>query len=103
MIEAMTKVVSTMTVQGHPKTSKGTQYQAASNYIGRHSQLQLAHGANGMLQPGITCFSCKDTRHTKNNCVQLNNKIAHELQAQEQVTTKKAKTKLCTSPHVPKK
>ena len=35
MIEAMTKGVSTMTVQGHPKTSKGTQYQGASNYIGR--------------------------------------------------------------------
>ena len=35
MIEAMTKVVSTMTMQGCPKTSKGTQYQGASNYIGR--------------------------------------------------------------------
>ena len=31
----MTKVVSAMTVQGHPKTLKGTQYQSASNYIGR--------------------------------------------------------------------
>ena len=38
MIEAMTKAVSAMTVQGHPKTSKGTQYQGASNYIGRQQQ-----------------------------------------------------------------
>ena len=35
MIEAMTKPVSAMTMQGHPKTSKGTQYQGISNYIGR--------------------------------------------------------------------
>ena len=41
MIEAMTKVVSAMTMQGHPKTSKGTQYQGASNYISRQQQ-QLA-------------------------------------------------------------
>ena len=26
MMEAMSKVVSAMTMQGHPKTSKGTQY-----------------------------------------------------------------------------
>ena len=35
MAELMTKAVSAMTMQGHPKTSKGTQYQGASNYIGR--------------------------------------------------------------------
>ena len=35
MIKAMTKAVSAMTVQGCPKTSKGTQYQGASNNIGR--------------------------------------------------------------------
>ena len=35
MIEAMSKAVSAMTMQGHPKTSNGTQYQGASNYIGR--------------------------------------------------------------------
>ena len=45
MVEAMTKAVSTMTVQGCLKTSKGTQYQGASNYIGREQQPQLAHGA----------------------------------------------------------
>ena len=35
MVEAMTKAVSAMTMQSHPKTSKGIQYQGASNYIGR--------------------------------------------------------------------
>ena len=81
MIEAMAKVVSTMTMQGHPKTSKGTQYQGPSNYIGREQQPQLANGADGTLQPGITCFYCKDTGHIENNCVWLNNKIVYELQA----------------------
>ena len=35
MIDAMSKAVSAMTMQGHPKTSKGTQYQGASTCIGR--------------------------------------------------------------------
>ena len=38
MIEAMSKVVSPMTMQGHLKSNKGTQYQGASNYIGREQQ-----------------------------------------------------------------
>ena len=41
MVEAMSKVVSAMTMQGHSKTSKGTQYQGASNYIGREQQSQI--------------------------------------------------------------
>ena len=57
-----------------------------------------------MLQPGVTYFYCKDTGHIENNCFWLNNKIACELQAQEQVTaTKKASTKNSTSPHKTKK
>ena len=96
-------MVSTMTVQGFPKTSKSTQYQGASNYIGREWQPQLACGARGTLQPSVTCFHCKDTGHIKNNCVWLNNKIMQEL-AQEQVTArKKTSIKTSTSPHMTKK
>ena len=77
MVEAMTKAVSSMTVQSHPtSTSKGTQYQGASNFIGRPRPPQLAHGADGTLLPSITCNYCKDTGHFKDNCVRLNNKIA---------------------------
>ena len=76
MVEAMSKAVSAMTVQRYPKSTKGTQYQRASNYIGRPRQPQLACGANGTLQPSVTHFYCKDTRHIKDNCVWLNNKIA---------------------------
>ena len=92
MVKAMTKAVSSMTMQSHPKTLKGIQYQGAFNYIGRQQQPQLACGANGMLEPNTTCFYCKDTGHTKNNCVWLNNKISHDL-AGEQVTLKQAVTK----------
>ena len=85
MVEAMTKVVSSMTMQSHPtSTSKGTQYQGASSFIGRPRPPQLACGANGTLLPSVTCNYCKDTGHFKDNCVWLNNKIAHEL-AQDQV------------------
>ena len=88
MVEAMTKVVSSMTMQSCPtSTSKGTQYQGASSFIGRPRPPQLAHGADGTLLPSVTCNYCKDTGHFKDNCVWLNNKIAHEL-AQEQETQK---------------
>ena len=61
----------------------------------------MAHGANGMLLPSVTCNYCKDTGHFKDNCVWLNNKIACEL-AQEQAT-QKASTKPGTTLPVPKK
>ena len=61
MVECMTKVVSTMTMQSCPTSSRGTQYQEASSYIGRPRQLQLACGANGTLQPSVTCLYCKVT------------------------------------------
>ena len=102
MVKAMTKAVSSMTVQSHlTSTSKGTQYQGASSFIGRPRPPQLAHGANGMLLPSITCNYCKDTGHFKDNCVQLNNKIAQEL-AQEQVT-QKASVKTGSKTLLPKK
>ena len=85
MVEAITKVVSAMTMQSCLTSSRGTQYQGASSYIGRPRQPQLAHGPDRTLQPSVTCFYCKDTRHIKDNCVWLNNKIVCEW-AQEQAT-----------------
>ena len=88
MVEAMTKVVSSMTVQSRPSSSsKGTQYKEASNFIGRPRPPQLARGADGTLLPSITCNYCKDTGHFKDNCVRLNNKLAREL-AQEEAKRK---------------
>ena len=102
MVEAMTKVVSSMTVQSCPtSTSKGTQYTGASSFIGRPRPPQLACGANGTLLPSITCNYCKDTGHFKDNCVQLNNKLAREL-AQEQAT-QKAGAKKGSTTSLPKK
>ena len=50
MVEAMTKVVSAMTMQSRPSSSsKGTQYQGASNFIGKPRPPQLARGADGTL------------------------------------------------------
>ena len=50
MVEVMTKAVSAMTMQSFPTSSRGTQYQGASSFIGRPRQPQLAHGADGTLQ-----------------------------------------------------
>ena len=65
MVEAMTKVASALTMKKHPKTYQGTQYKEASSYIGREWLPQLACGADGTLQPNITCFYSKDTANTK--------------------------------------
>ena len=101
MLEAMTKAVSSMTVQSHPtSTSKGTQYQGALSFIGRPRPPQLACGANGTSLPSMTCNYCKDTGHFKDNCVQLNNKIACEL-AQEQAM-QKASVKIGSKTLLPK-
>ena len=70
VVEAMTKAVRAMTVQSCPSSSsKGTQYQGASSFIGRPRPPQLARGANRTLLPSITCNYCKDTGHFKDNCV----------------------------------
>ena len=103
MVDAMTKVVSAMTMKECPKTSQGTQYKGASNYIGRQWQPQLACGADGMLEPNTTYYYCKDAGHMKDNCVWLNNKIACELQIQQQVTATKATSKKINGTHGPKK
>ena len=98
----MTKVVSALTVQIHPTSSWGTQYQGASSFIGRPRQAQLECGANGTLQPSVTHNYCEDSGHFKDNHVQLNNNIVGEL-AQEQVTSLgKVNTKSGTTPQVPK-
>ena len=81
MVEAMTKVVSAMTVQSCPTStaSKGSQYQGASSFIARPRPPQLAHGADEMLLPSVTCNYFRDIKHCKDNCVWLNNKIVQEL------------------------
>ena len=102
VVEAMTKAVRAMTVQScPPSSSKGTQYQGASSFIGRPRPPQLACGANGTLLPSVTCNYCKDTRHFKDNCVWLNNKLACEL-AQEQAM-QKAGVKTGSKTSLPKK
>ena len=102
VVEAITKVVRAMTVQScPPSSSKGTQYQGASSFIGGPRPPQLAHGANGTLLPSMTCNYCKDTRHFKDNCVWLNNKLAREL-AKEQVM-QKASVKTGSKTSLPKK
>ena len=93
MVDTITKVVGAITEKKHPKTSQGTQYKGTSNYIGRQQQPQLTHGTNGKMEPNTMCYCYKDTRHMKDICVQLNNKIACELQLQEQVTAAKITSK----------
>ena len=69
LVEAMTKAVRTMSMKESLKTSQDPQYKSASGYVGRQRQPKLASGADGILEPNGTCHYCKDTGHTKDNCV----------------------------------
>ena len=51
LVEAMTKVVSTMMVKEHPKTSQDTKCKGVSSYVSRQWQPQLACGADGCWSP----------------------------------------------------
>ena len=102
MLEAMTKAVSAMTVQSpNINIIKGHSIPRGLKLYSRPRPPQLALGADGTLLPSVTCNYYKDTRHFKDNCVQLNNKIVLEL-AQEQVT-QKASAKTGTTLQLPKK
>ena len=89
MDEVILKTVSNITMKEGPTTSKGTQYHGSSNYAGKQRQPQLACGANGTRKPSVICNYCKDKGHTKDNSVCLNNKIAQDIQMQEQVMATK--------------
>ena len=103
LVKAMTKVVSNnMTMKESPKTSQGTQYKGAFNYVSRLRQPELACGANGKLKPNVSCHYCKDRGHIKDNCVCLNNKISGDIQLQEQVMAAKQVNSKGAGPHIPK-
>ena len=56
MVEAMTEAVSAMTMEW-PKTSQGTEYKAASNYVGRQqhpSWHMVLMGCWSLTSPAIT-------------------------------------------------
>ena len=98
----MLKVVNNMTMKESPKTSQDSQYKSASNYVGRPRQPQLAHGANGMLEPNVSCHYCKDKGHTKDNFFQLNDKITHDIHVQGQAMAAKWVNRKGTRPHIQK-
>ena len=102
LVETMTKAISNMTRKENPKTSQGTQYHGNSNYVGRLRQPQFACCAEGTPKPNVSCHSCKDKGHTKDNCVHLNNEIACDFQLQEQAMAAKQVKGKGTGPHVPK-
>ena len=51
MVEAMSKAVSAMTMQGHPKSTKGTQYQGALNYVGSTNWHMVLMGHCSLVLP----------------------------------------------------
>ena len=82
LLNVLSKAVSNLTFMESSKANQNTEYQASSDYIWRLRQPLLACGANGTLQVKVTCYCYKDKGHMKENCIHLNQKIAHDLQKQ---------------------
>ena len=72
---------------------------AAKPYNGKPRPAQLSPRADGTLDSDSTCYYCKDTGHRKNNCIQLNCKLAHELQMMKGIVSHQQNNTSDTQPN----
>ena len=53
-------------------------------YLGPHSEPQVTPGADGSLNPALSCRYCKDTGHDVSNCIEVKRKEALKAAAASQ-------------------
>ena len=102
LVDAISTVVSNITVKEGPKTTQGTCYHGNSNYIGQPRQPQIVCGPDGRVKTTVTCHYSKDKGLVKDNCACLNNKTACDIQILELAMSTKQNKGRSTGPHVPK-
>ena len=75
-------MASSLNISGGNKPQKsntnGTSGYTGKPYLGMPRPLQLTPGADGSLDPELSCWYCKDTGHLKENCVKINRRLALE-------------------------
>ena len=92
MVEAVTNAVASSYQKGYqrsnPSTKSTNPFQATSQsqpstsnqysrpYLGQPRESQLTPGADGNLNPALSCKYCKDTGHEVNNCTKVKRKEA---------------------------
>ena len=76
LVETITKAVASNLNMGKSNNIESSPSGFVSKpYMGRHHPSQLALGVDGSLDPSLTCRYCKDTRHLKENCVKLTQRL----------------------------
>ena len=106
MVEAVTHAVASGYQKGYQKSNpfvKSTnpfqatntnQSQAGSSsqfgrpYLGQQREPQLTPGADGNLNPALSCKYCKDTGHDVGNCAKVKRKEALKAAAAAQSAPK---------------
>ena len=90
LVETITRAVASNLNMGKTNTTEGSPSGFTSKpYLGRPRPSQLALGVDGSLDPSLICRYCKDTRHLKENCVKLTQRLAWTQQEAKTETTNK--------------
>ena len=100
MVEAVTNTVASSYQKGYQRTNpfakSNIPFQATSQsqpntssqygrpYLGQPREPQLTPGADGNLNPALSCKYCKDTRHEVGNCAKVKRKEALKAAAAAQ-------------------
>ena len=72
LVENITQTVaSNLNIGGNTKPKNPLSGHTSKPYLGKPCPTQLPPGADGSLDPALTCWYCKDTSHLKENCVRL--------------------------------
>ena len=75
-LETITKAVASNLNMGKTNNTESSPSGFVGKpYLGRPHPSQLAPGVDGSLDPSLTCWYCKDTRHLKENCVKLTQQL----------------------------
>ena len=104
MVEAVTQAVASGYQKGYQKTNPfvkpnnpfqatyqsqpGTSSQFGKPYLGQPREPQLTPGADGNLNPALSCKYCKDTGHDVGNCAKVKRKEALKAAAATQSAPK---------------
>ena len=96
LVKATTQAMSCM----HVGTKKlaSDQETREKPLLGINRPPELSKGLAGSLDPNLSCQYCKDTGHKKENCRQLQKKMAHDHLATQEHELRKQQPPLGMSP-----
>ena len=90
LVETITKAVaSNLNINIDKKSAQSESGYTGKPYLGKPRPLKLAPGIDGSLDPELSCRYCKDTGHLKENCINLNRRLAWENKQPDRLPVKK--------------